>query len=460
MNTFIPVLLEENLETFWQVRRRLNQGEKLLGLEKEIKRKDGSRVAVELFVAPLYDKKGQMSGTLAIMQDITLRKQLEDQMLMAGKMETIGTLAGGIAHDYNNILTVMAGNISLAQIYLGTRVDKVAEKIKEIERAVLQAKELTQQLATFSRGGAPVKEILPLKRFLRSAVLLPLRGSNVKASFSLAKNLHLVEIDTGQIRQALNNIVNNALQAMPQGGRIWVEAEKYNCQESPQICVCPQDGDCVKITIRDEGAGILAEDIKKIFDPLFSTKAQGSGLGLTTALSIVHKHGGTITVDSEVGRGTTFQVFLPASRKKRVKKEVEAKGLVPGHGKILIMDDEEPIRKVVAEMLQVLGYETWTAVDGAQALQMYKLAMLDGFPFDAVIMDLTVPGGMGGQEAMEKLRHLDPRVRAIVSSGYSEDPVMSNYEEYGFRGITFKPYKAEELSRALEKVLIAKRSPS
>jgi PAS domain S-box-containing protein len=460
MGSFTPLILDYNLHHFWDMRKRLNRNEPVSGLETRIKRKDGRSIEVEIFVAPLYDKKGHMNGTLTILQDITERKRLEDQLQMASKMETIGILAGGIAHDYNNILTVMAGNISLAQIYLGSNVDKVSEKIKEIERAVLQAKELTRQLATFSKGGAPAKEILPLKRFLRNTVSLSLRGSSVKENFSLAGNLHLVQMDEGQIRQALNNIIINAVQAMPQGGRIWVEAENYNFEENPDRHVSLDKGDYVKITIRDQGPGIPESDIKKIFDPLYSTKPQGSGLGLTTAFSIVQRHGGTITVESRAGVGTAFNIYLPASAKKRARKETRAKDLVKGRGKILIMDDEEPIRKVVAEMLAYLGYETRAAMDGAEALQMYKKAMEEGSSFDAVIMDLTVPGGMGGQEAMEKLRLLDPEVKAIVSSGYSDGPVMSNYREHGFQGITLKPYKAEELSRALEKVLKRKRVSS
>ena len=453
MGLFTPLILDHNLHKFWDVRKRFNDKKTVLGLETQIKRKDGRLIEVEIFVAPLYGQKGQISGTLTIMQDITMRKRLDDQLQMASKMETIGILAGGIAHDYNNILTVMAGNISLAQIYLGSSVEKVPEKIKEIEKAVIQAKELTRQLATFSKGGAPSKEVLPLKRLLRNTVSLSLRGSNVKGVFSLAKNLHLVQMDVGQIRQALNNIVINAVQAMPQGGKIRVEAENYYFKGRPGQGVYLEEGDYVKITIRDEGPGIPEQDAKKIFDPFFTTRPQGSGLGLTTALSIVQRHGGTIAVKSHMGEGTSFYVFLPASKKKRTRIKAKAKDLITGRGKILIMDDEESIRKVVAEMLGYLGYETRTAADGAEALQMYKKAMQKGSPFNAAIMDLTVPGGMGGQEAIRKLRVLDPDVRAIVSSGYSEDPVLSNYEAHGFQGITLKPYKAEELSRALEKVI-------
>jgi two-component system, cell cycle sensor histidine kinase and response regulator CckA len=453
---FTPLKPDHNLQDFWDVCKRFNKNKTVLGLETQIKRKDGSSIEVEIFVAPLYDPKGQINGTLTIMQDITMRKRLDDQLQMASKMETIGILAGGIAHDYNNILTVMAGNISLAQIYLGSSVEKVPEKIKEIEKAVFQAKELTRQLATFSKGGAPAKETLPLKRLLRNSVSLSLRGSNVKGEFSLAKNLHLVQMDMGQIRQALNSIIINAVQAMPQGGKIRVEAENYYCKGSLGHGVYLEEGDYVKITILDEGPGIPERDAKKIFDPFFSTKAQGSGLGLTTAMSIVQRHGGTIAVESQLGEGTAFYLFLPASKKKRARKEAKAKDLITGRGKILIMDDEEPIRKVVAEMLAYLGYETRAAADGTEAVQMYKQAMQKGRPFDAAIMDLTVPGGMGGQEAIGKLRLLDPEVKAIVSSGYSEDPVMANHEAHGFQGITLKPYKAEELSRALEKVLKGK----
>jgi nitrogen-specific signal transduction histidine kinase/CheY-like chemotaxis protein len=371
------------------------------------------------------------------------------------KIESVGVLAGGIAHDFNNLLTAILGNISLAKM----ETDPGAEAFKvlsQAEKASLRAKDLTQQLLTFSKGGAPIKKVASIIPLLRDCVPLAARGPHLRYEFSLADDLWPVEIDEGQIGQVIQNVVINAGEAMPGGGTIQIRGENVMVEkEKSRQGLSLVMGKYVKISIEDGGVGISEENLSKMFDPYFTTKSNGSGLGLATTYSIIKKHGGYIEVESQIGVGTTFHIYLPASQKKiPPQKEIPTPPPSPSRqGRILIMDDEEIVRYATGSLLAHLGYEVESARDGAEAIALYQKCKQTGQPFDVVIMDLTIPGGMGGKEAIQKLLEIDPEAKAIVSSGYSNDPVMADYKDYGFRGVVAKPYRIEELREVLHKII-------
>jgi PAS domain S-box-containing protein len=399
---------------------------------------------------PMLDDAGNITGSVHVMHDITEKRKMEKDLLRAQKLESLGVLAGGIAHDFNNILTTVLGNISLAKMMLNPE-DKIFNSLNDAEKASLRAKDLTQQLLTFSMGGEPIKETASIVNLIKDSARFALRGSNVRCEFSIPDDLWVVEIDEGQINQVISNLIINADQAMPEGGVINVNAENVTIASEKVLPL--EHGKYVKISIRDHGIGIASEYLHKIFDPYFTTKHKGSGLGLATTYSIVNKHDGYIDVESELGVGTTFYIHLPASEKELLEKKDSEERSFIGKGKILFMDDEKDIRNFVGKLLKGIGYDVEFARDGAEAIELYKKAMKSGHPFDAVILDLTVPGGMGGKKAIEKLLKIDPDVKAIVSSGYSTDPVMAEYKKYGFCGVVAKPYKVNELSEILYKAI-------
>jgi signal transduction histidine kinase/ActR/RegA family two-component response regulator len=400
--------------------------------------------------AILIKWKGK-AATLIFVRDITERKQLEEERQRVEKLESIGTLAGGIAHDFNNLLTGILGNITLAQRYVEPE-SQVADRLLEAERASLRAKDLTQQLLTFSTGGAPVKKTASIAELLQESATFALRGSKVRCEFSLPDDLWPVEVDEGQMSQVITNLILNADQAMPGGGTINIRAENTVIKGKGDLPL--PKGNYIKITVKDQGIGIPKKHLAKIFDPYFTTKQKGSGLGLATAYSIIKNHGGYITVESEVGVGTTFYIYLPASKKPApVKAKAKKEAPVRGKGRILVMDDEEMIRKMLSKMLPLDGYDVELAKDGAEAVELYKKARESGQPFDAVIMDLTIPGGMGGKEAIKKLLEIDPDVKAIVSSGYATDPIMADFKKYGFSAVVTKPYSFGELEKTLRNML-------
>jgi PAS domain S-box-containing protein len=400
---------------------------------------------------PLRDDGDDVTGVVAIIRDITEKRKMEEELLKAQKLESIGVLAGGIAHDFNNILTAILGNISLARMYGDP--DKISEKLAEAERASIRAKDLTQQLLTFSRGGAPIKEAASIVELLKDSATFALSGSNVGCEFSIPDDLWPVEIDEGQMNQVINNLIINAKHAMPEGGIVRVRAE--NVTVGAKHALPLKDGECVKVSIDDHGIGIPKEHLQRIFDPYFTTKQEGSGLGLATAYSIVKNHDGHITAESQVGVGTTFHIYLPASPEKVVMKgEKEAKEKpIMGAGRVLVMDDEELVRDLVSDMLTNIGYKATAATDGTEAIELYRKSRESGYPFDAVILDLTIPGDMGGEEAVQRLREIDPEVKAIVSSGYSNDPIMADFRKYGFSDVIAKPYRTRELSQVLHRVM-------
>jgi PAS domain S-box-containing protein len=380
------------------------------------------------------------------------------QFYQAQKMESLGILAGGIAHDFNNLLTVILGNLSLAKLMPDNRA-KTLDILAESEKASLQAKKLTQQLLTFSKGGAPVKTPVPIKKIISDSADFAMRGSNVSSEISIPDDLWHVEVDEGQINQVISNMVINATQAMPDGGTVRVHCENAVIESGTALPLDP--GKYVRISIRDHGTGISEEHAHKIFDPFFTTKPKGSGLGLATAYTIVKRHSGHIGVESRVNNGTTFNIHLPAC-KSGASGEISMEGkhekpIPVGNSsdtqRILVMDDEIDIRNLIGDVLTHFGHTVEFASDGAAAIELYRSAMGSGQSFDVVIMDLTIPGGVGGKEAIKELRDMDPEVRAIVSSGYSNDPIMADFKSYGFKGVVAKPYEIRELVETLNQVI-------
>ena len=395
--------------------------------------------------------------------EIAERKSMEEELLKARKLESLGVLAGGIAHDFNNLLTGILGNISHARI-----LSKVGEKphkmLGEAEKASLRARDLTQQLLTFSRGGEPVKRTASVVDLIKDSAGFAVRGSNVRCEYIIPDDLWAVDIDAGQISQVINNLVINADHSMPDGGAVTIRCENVTLgdAELPGL----RQGEYVLVSVADHGSGIKEEDIQRIFDPYFTTKEKGSGLGLATSYAIVKNHDGLITVASKLGLGTTFDIYLPAthadvSSDTHVEEEhkVILRDLktgaqaVRGEGRVLVMDDEDIIRELVREILTGLGYDVDVAVDGTEAIALYKKSLESDRRYSVVIMDLTVPGGMGGSEAIKALLEIDPGVKAIVSSGYSNDPIMADYAKHGFAAVISKPYKAVELGVLVHNVI-------
>ena len=400
---------------------------------------------------PIRNADGTVS-TQVMVTDISERKMMEDEVLNARKLEATGVLAGGIAHDFNNLLTGILGNIELAKMY--ARQDKkVSERLSEAEQATLRAKDLTLQLLTFSKGGAPVKSALAVKDLIRELVNFSLRGSKVKCDFSIPDDLWPIEADEGQISQVMNNMIINADQSMPEGGTIRVACMNttVGTADVPSL----KAGRYVQVLIEDKGIGILPEHRSKIFDPYFTTKQRGSGLGLATSYSIIRKHHGQITVESTPGKGSTFRIYLPAAEGEVAPKETVAASLPTGQGSILVMDDDATVQESARNMLRALGYDVATASDGGAAIEAYQKAKQAGRPYDVVVMDLTVPGGMGGKEATRKLLEIDPAARVIVSSGYSHDQIMACYREHGFRAVLVKPYRLRDLGEVIRQVITA-----
>jgi PAS domain S-box-containing protein len=388
------------------------------------------------------------TDVIATIEDITEQKEHEKEQHKIEKLESLGVLAGGIAHDFNNILTGIMANISFARIFLAP--DHKAEKyLTEAEKASKRAAELAQQLLTFAKGGEPNKKVVSVQQLIQEAVSLMLRGSNVRAIVDIPNAVHAVEADEGQISQVLNNIIINATQAMPEGGKIYINAQNvYLYKANPHGLAA---GKYIQVTLQDEGCGISREIQEKIFDPYFTTKIAGTGLGLASAYSIIVKHQGHITVDSRLGKGTTFTLYLPAigrSYGEHLITVAQKKTHHPG-GSILVMDDEEIIRDIATTMLTHLGYKVTTCAKGEESIELYREAMAAAEPFQAVIVDLTIPDGLSGMEAAKQILAIAPTACLIVSSGYSNDPIMADYRKYGFRAAIAKPYTISDFEKAL-----------
>lgn len=412
---------------------------------------DGSTVAVEV-TSSLHTFRGR-PAIQGIARNITDKKKMEQEVLKMQKLQSVGKLAGSIAHEYNNLLTVILGNLSVARM-CGHLDSKALEILQDMEAAAVDARELTQRLLTFARGGQPVKQPVNLRDLLFKACNNILNQEHINSVLHVPGDLLAVEADEGQLKQVICNIVSNAVQAMPDGGRVDISAENVCSSRLPQLPL--PTGQYVKIAISDEGPGIPADRLHHVFDPFYSTKPDGSGLGLATAYSIIKKHGGHLTVESECGKGATFLLVLPAIPSPDSDKNEENNEL-QGSGRVLLMDDEEAVRKTAAELIRLLGYQVTLAADGEEALQLWNEARSAGFPFDLAVLDLVVKRGTGGKATVAALLDLDPNVRAVVSSGYSGDPVMAEYSKYGFCGCVPKPYTIEQLGKALKLAMQARK---
>ncbi len=414
----------------------------------------GGRRAVEGCCAPIHSADSAVVGTVLVFRDITERERLEHELARASKLESVGLLAGGIAHDFNNILTAVIGNLALGLLDVPAETE-LGAALRDAERAALRARDLTQQLLTFARGGEPIRTAVRLPEIIAEVTRFALHGAKVNAEFDLAPDLWPADVDKAQISRVVQNLAINAVQAMPAGGTVRLAARNVRVRALEVPPLAP--GAYVRIAVADTGVGIKPEHLERVFEPYFTTKQTGSGLGLATVYSIVRKHKGHIRVQSALGHGTTFEVYLPAAEEAAPAAEADLPPARGGaNGRVLFMDDEAPIRRLATALLRRLGSEVEVVADGQAAVERFAAARAAGRPFDVVIMDLTVPGGMGGLEALERLRAIDPAVRAIVSSGYSSDPVLANYRDYGFRGRVAKPYELAEFGRVLREVSAGK----
>ncbi|RLA04134.1 MAG: hypothetical protein DRQ47_03890 [Gammaproteobacteria bacterium] len=376
----------------------------------------------------------------------------EEEFHKLQKIENLGVLAGGIAHDFNNVLTGIFGNLSLAKMKL-SKDHPVYGYLDKSENSIDRATRLTKQLLTFAKGGEPVKEEVDVTYLIEETTLFDLSGSNVKPRFNFPNDPTYAQVDKGQIQQVISNLVINADQAMPEGGVLDINVEKVVLEQ--QQVKRLEAGSYIKIDIQDEGTGIRASDLDKIFDPYYTTKEKGSGLGLTTVFSILKRHGGTINIESEPEKGACFTLYLPLlptqpTTEIAILNETPEE---PQKNKILVMDDDLDILDLITALLEVKGFVATKAVDGVQMLKAYQLALENAEPFDAVIMDLTIPGGMGGKDAITELLKIDGNANCIVSSGYADDPIMANYSDYGFKAALSKPYVLDELNKTLISII-------
>jgi two-component system, cell cycle sensor histidine kinase and response regulator CckA len=384
--------------------------------------------------------------------DVTESEIMHGERLKLQKLESLGVLAGGIAHDFNNILTGVVGNISLARLLFDAR-DWSGELLENAENDCQRAVSLAAQLLTFAQGGEPLKRPLDVGHILSEAVAFALVGANVKGVVTIERALHAGDADEAQLRQAFNSLIINALQAMPEGGTLIVCGE--NLVLGPENQAALPAGNYLRLSFRDEGCGIPPPDRIRIFDPYFSTKSGASGLGLATAHSIIARHGGSLTVSSEAGTGACFTILLPSTGAPLAPRPSRSKAGSPAYsagGKVLLMDDERVIRNICSKMLECLSYQVTTCSSGEAALALYGEARESGAPYRVVIVDLTVAGGMGGKETARKILDFDPGACLIVSSGYSNDPVLADFRSYGFHAAMPKPYTLSDLEEVLASV--------
>jgi signal transduction histidine kinase/CheY-like chemotaxis protein len=448
----LGMTLEEMYDSEPQILEDMNRclGEKTvvrreISLHFRFAKKDKQLAITYVFVEP--------DLVMVHTEDITNKQKMEEEIRKAEHLESLGLLAGGIAHDFNNLLAGIFGYVGLAREYAQDN-SNIKDNLDKAMVVFGQAKSLTQQLLTFSKGGAPVRRLASVSELLTDVASFVLSGTGVKPELLLPPGLWACEADAGQLSEVFNNIIINAQQAMPGGGVITIAAENVHIPDEGRPPL--KKGDYVKIAVHDNGIGITKQDLAKIFDPFFTTKEKGSGLGLAIAYSIIKKHEGHIEISSEPGAGATVTIHLPSSGMQASRAAPQSGAIPRGKGKVLVMDDETFVLDALSSVLASLGYTVETAPDGTEAIRRYEDAKKTGVPFDAVILDLTIPGGFGGKHVLAEILEFDASVKAIATSGYSDDPVISNPQEFGFRAAVMKPYTIEELGQTLFGVISGK----
>jgi len=457
-------ILKEDHDIYYLHRKQLFKTGKQQGYEIRMLRQDVSSLWVRIEATRVQNADVAPTCRIVI-NDITIQKRMEEELLRAHKLESLGVLAGGIAHDFNNLMAIVQGYIDLALMDLPSgHVSR--QRLLTAIRAVDKTKDLTSRLITFSRGGGPSREICDVAETLQDAVHSTVKGTEVRVKFDFMKNLWPAEVDDLQIKQVFYNLTTNAVEAMPKGGNLTIQAENSLVTAGEVLDL--KEGSYLKITFADEGIGIPEELVSKVFDPYFTTKKMGArnglGLGLTVCYSVLKNHDGHITVNSHPGKGAAFVFYLPARADLAVdpaadpdKGKAVKKTLSTGAVRVLIMDDEHHIRAIERAYLERLGYEVTDVKDGQEAIDSYRKALQSGTPFDLVMLDLTVREGLGGRLAMEGLLKIDPSVKAIIASGYADDPVIENYGDYGFQGALTKPFKREGMEYLVENILHGER---
>lgn len=431
--------------------RRLREEGEAVRLRNEVAL-DGPVPLVEVTGTPTHDADGQVAGAVWVLRDISHIARAEQERAKAAHLESIGVLAGGLAHDFNNILMGVVGNLSLAQSLVRPDEVVLAARLSHASAACARARGVTSQLLTFAKGGAPIKTTASVHELVVECTRFALSGSPVAPRFNVASDLWAADVDLDQVGQVIHNLVLNAMQAMPRGGVVDVSLQNADVDaEAPPAGTGLRAGRYVSLAVEDRGEGIPADHLDRIFDPYFTTKEKGSGLGLAISYSIINAHGGAITVDSQPGQGARFTVYLPASTRPIVPDVVRGPAPTRRRGsRVLLMDDDVMVAEVAQEMLQALGYTTEVTASGEEAIARFRAADARGEPFDIVILDLTVPGGMGGAEAAPHIRNLRSGVSVFVTSGYAEDAVLARFRDYGFDGVLPKPFGVSDLRRVLE----------
>ncbi|MFC1480961.1 PAS domain S-box protein [Candidatus Neomarinimicrobiota bacterium] len=439
-----------------EVKALYTQNDHIKNWESEMLRKDGSKVWVRISSSAVKDEDGNTKWYEGFVSDITESKKLEMELLKSQKIESVGLLAGGLAHDFNNALTSIQLQATVASLKEAVPTE-VMEILEGIYQSVTKAKAITQQMLTFSKGGAPLRATTNIVALIQESVQFALSGTNITPTFEIDHDLHNSEVDQNQINQVISNLIINAQHAMPMGGKIKISGKNISVTPTSQLGPL-KPGEYISISIEDQGHGIEPANLDKIFDPYFTTKQAGSGLGLFACYSIIDKHDGWLTAESEMGEGSTFTFYLPISTEDLAEspKKIADRGVVKGTGTILIMDDEPLLRTMLSSLLESIGYSISVSADGEEAIEMYSSALEADTTFDLVILDLTIPDGLGGAETIKRLIEIDPEVNAIVSSGYSNDSVVINYKDHGFSAVLPKPYSLEVLAEVV-KVTIGNR---